>query len=50
VAFTNSGIAVIGNLGTATIALPAGELLASSGPLVDGQLPGDATAWIKLAT
>jgi alpha-glucosidase len=48
VAFQNSGIAVIGNLGTATIALPAGELLASSGPLVDGQLPGDATAWIKL--
>jgi alpha-glucosidase len=49
VAFQNSGVAVIGNLGTAPIALPAGEVLASSGPLVDGQLPGDATAWVKLA-
>jgi alpha-glucosidase len=48
VAFQNSGVAVIGNLGTAPIALPAGEVLASSGPLVDGQLPGDATAWIRL--
>jgi alpha-glucosidase len=49
VAFQNSGVAVIGNLGTTPIALPAGEVLASSGPLVDGQLPGDATAWVKLA-
>jgi alpha-glucosidase len=49
VAFQNSGVAVIGNLGTAPIALPAGEVLATSGPLVDGQLPGDATAWVKLA-
>jgi len=49
VAFRNLGIAVIGNLGTAPITLPAGDILASSGPLVDGQLPGDTTAWIKLA-
>lgn len=49
VAFQNSGIAVIGNLGSAPIALPAGEVLASSGPLVGGQLPGDTTAWVKLA-
>jgi alpha-glucosidase len=49
VAFQNSGVAVIGNLGTTPIALPPGEVLASSGPLVDGQLPGDATAWVKLA-
>jgi alpha-glucosidase len=48
VAFQNSGVAVIGNLGTTPIALPVGEVLASSGPLVDGQLPGDATAWVKL--
>jgi alpha-glucosidase len=48
VAFNNSGVAVIGNLGTTPIALPPGEVLASSGPLVDGQLPGDATAWVKL--
>jgi alpha-glucosidase len=49
VAFRNLGIAVIANLGTAPITLPAGDILASSGPLVDGQLPGDTTAWIKLA-
>jgi alpha-glucosidase len=49
VAFQNSGVAVIGNLGTAPIALPPGEVLATSGPLLDGQLPGDATAWVKLA-
>ena len=49
VAFQNSGVAVIGNLGTSPIDLPAGEVLASSGPLVEGQLPGDTTAWVKLA-
>jgi alpha-glucosidase len=49
VAFRNLGIAVIGNLGTPPITLPAGEILASSGPLVDGELPGDTTAWIWLA-
>ena len=49
VAFRNLGIAVIGNLGTAPITLPAGDILASSGPLVDGHLPGDTTAWIKIA-
>lgn len=48
VAFANSGVAVIANLGHVPVTLPAGALLASSGPLADGSLPGDATAWVQL--
>ena len=37
------------NLGAEPIALPAGaELLLSSGDLVDGQLPTDTAAWLRI--
>jgi alpha-glucosidase len=50
VAFTNGGVGVIANVGSTPVRLPAGEILVSSGPLGDGMLPGDATAWVKLET
>ncbi|WP_329065117.1 glycoside hydrolase family 13 protein [Amycolatopsis sp. NBC_01480] len=34
------------NTSASSIALPPGELLLSSSPLVDGRLPPDATAWL----
>ena len=35
------------NFGSEPVALPAGEVLISSGELVDGQLPADTTVWLK---
>jgi alpha-glucosidase len=35
------------NFGSEPVALPAGEVLISSGELVDGQLPSDTTVWLK---
>jgi alpha-glucosidase len=35
------------NFGEKPIALPKGEVLFSTLPLVDGKLPADATAWVK---
>ena len=35
------------NFGSEPVALPAGEVLISSGDLVDGQLPADTTVWLK---
>jgi alpha-glucosidase len=34
------------NAGDRPIALPPGELILCSAPLVDGQLPPDAAAWL----
>jgi alpha-glucosidase len=34
------------NAGKSPIALPAGELILASAPLVDGQLPPDSAAWL----
>lgn len=35
------------NFGKHAVELPAGEVLLSSAPLVDGKLPGNATAWLR---
>ena len=35
------------NFGDAPVDLPAGEVLVTSVPLVDGRLPGAATAWLR---
>ena len=35
------------NFGDAPVELPAGEVLVTSVPLVDGLLPGAATAWLR---
>lgn len=37
----------ITNFGKRPVELPAGELLLSSAPLVDGKLAGNATAWLR---
>ena len=36
----------ITNFGKKPVALPAGTVRLTSAPLVDGKLPGNATAWI----
>ena len=49
-AFTRGhGFACIVNFGAEAIDLPAGEVLLSSVPL-DGPLPTDAAAWVRLTT
>jgi len=54
IAFTNTGrdgavIAVLTNLGSAPVPLPAGgEVLLTSHSLVDEQLRHDSTAWLRL--
>jgi alpha-glucosidase len=46
-AFTrDSGLTCMTNLGTEAMRLPAGEILLTSGPLEDGALPPDTTAWL----
>ena len=39
-------LTVVVNFGAEPVDLPAGEVLLTSAPLVDGKLPQDATAWI----
>jgi len=34
------------NMGTASVDLPDGEVVLTSGPLEDGRLPADTTAWV----
>ena len=34
------------NMGDSPVALPAGEVLLASGPVVDGQLPADTAVWL----
>lgn len=46
-AFTRGSTLVVVNFGE-PVALPAGEVLLTSSPLVDGLLPADAAAWIAL--
>ncbi|WP_207453530.1 glycoside hydrolase family 13 protein [Herbiconiux sp. SYSU D00978] len=40
---------VVTNFGTEPVALPAGELLHSSGPVEGGALPGETTVWLRSA-
>jgi alpha-glucosidase len=42
------GVGCVTNFGTEPIALPDGEVLLSSVELADGQLPSDATAWVRV--
>ncbi|MGU3643478.1 glycoside hydrolase family 13 protein [Microbacterium sp. C23T] len=49
VAFRNGNVTVIANTGSTPIALPGGIVIASSGPVADGELPGDTTVWIETA-
>jgi alpha-glucosidase len=45
-AFRNTSLTVVANIGSEPVALPAGTIVASSEPLRDGILPPDTTAWI----
>ena len=42
----SGGLLCVLNAGAEPIALPAGELMLSSAPLIDGQLPPDSAAWL----
>lgn len=46
-AFRRGGICCITNFAGHGLPLPAGELLLTSEELVDGELPPDATAWLR---
>ncbi len=46
VAFSNGPIVVIGNIGSASLKLPAGDVLLASSGLADGMLPPDTTVWM----
>lgn len=43
------GLVCVLNAGEAQTALPVGEVLLASGPLVDGELPPDTAAWLLSA-
>jgi alpha-glucosidase len=46
IAFRNRNVTVIANTGSTPIALPSGNVIASSGPIADGKLPADTTVWL----
>lgn len=48
-AYLSGGVLCVLNTGSAALPLPAGEVLASSAPLVDGELPPDSAAWLATA-
>ncbi len=42
-----AGLVCVVNFADHPVALPPGEVLLTSDPLVDGQLPGDTAAWLR---
>ncbi|MFF2273447.1 glycoside hydrolase family 13 protein [Agromyces sp. NPDC058136] len=49
--FRNGDVTVIANTGATPVALPAGEVLVTSGPLdvASAEMPGDTTVWLRTA-
>lgn len=49
--FRNGDVTVIANTGSTPVALPAGEVLVTSGPLdvASAEVPGDTTVWLRTA-
>ncbi|CAO1649498.1 Alpha-glucosidase [Salinibacterium sp. NYA9b] len=45
--FRTGDVRVFANTGDTGVALPAGDVLLSSGPLADDQLPADTTVWLR---
>ncbi|WP_368497491.1 alpha-amylase family glycosyl hydrolase [Herbiconiux sp. A18JL235] len=45
----HGGFAVVLAMGERPVVLPAGELVLSSEPLVEGLLPADAAAWVRVS-
>jgi len=46
-AFGRGGVACVANLSAGPLELPGGEVLLASGPLADGLLPPDTSAWLR---
>ena len=46
-ALRNGDVRVYANTGDSAVTLPAGDVLLSSGPLGDAQLPADTTVWLR---
>ena len=46
IGFRNGGVTVVGNTGSESVALPAGRVIAASGPVADGVLPADTAVWL----
>ncbi|MGO3661390.1 DUF3459 domain-containing protein, partial [Microbacterium gubbeenense] len=44
--FRNGDVTVLANVSADPVDLPAGRVLAASGPLPDGRLPSDTTVWV----
>jgi alpha-glucosidase len=38
---------VVLNAGSASVPMPAGEVLLASGPLTDGTLPANTAVWLR---
>jgi len=48
IAFRNSGLTVVANMGDTAVELPSGAVVLASGPLPsDGTLPAGVTAWLR---
>ena len=48
--FRRGDLLVVLNCGTAPVALPAGRVILSSGPVEDGQLPPNTSCWLSNAS
>jgi alpha-glucosidase len=48
VAFRNGDVTVIANVGDRPVALPAGNVIAASGPVAGGTLPADTAVWLAV--
>ncbi|MFT4028242.1 MAG: glycoside hydrolase family 13 protein [Protaetiibacter sp.] len=45
-AFRNGAVTVVANIGAAAAPLPAGRVVALSGPIAGDRIPGDTTVWL----
>ena len=46
-AFRNGNVTVVANIGSTSIPLPQGNVIATSGPTPDGSLPVDTAVWLE---
>jgi alpha-glucosidase len=47
--YRRGSITVLVNTGPDPVALPGGDMLLASGPLAEGALPTDTSAWLRSA-
>jgi alpha-glucosidase len=47
-AFRNGNVTVVANVGSTSIPLPHGNVIATSGPISAGVLPADTAVWLEL--